>query len=472
MKNNVKRSIALIFAVIFVCMSLCSCEESIAKRYSRYDRGGERYDYDLLEYIAMPEYRGIEVPLLEYTPTSEDVDNTRIKKLVYFSEEEVIPDGTIEKYDLVDCDFVTLIDGYEYRSLCSSSNSALRSVLVGIEEFDIPEIDECLLGMKPGETATIEFVFPEPYYRDPLVSGCKAEFTVTIDQIRRQNFAEYTDEFVSQYYGATDTETYDSEIESQLINDYSNYLKDYKKDMTWEYLVSNTKLMKLPGKEYRELFNLVIDSYVEEAEAEGLTVDDYAVQVLGYENTDVFYEDMANDVQSTIMEEMILYVVARCENIVLTVSEYEEALLQATSDLEIEDLTTCEQVVAEQYGSLSNFKEAVLFSKIFDYISENVTELSIEEYYANKHEGKYENVELEESKSLSVTEILIIVGIAVAVLLVIVTVILAVNAVKVKKIADIKAKERAELEEKRRIRREQKQAKKKHYGKKPEEKDE
>lgn len=472
MKNNVKRIMALAFAVMFLCLSLCSCDESMTKRYARYDRGNERYNYDLFEYIAMPEYRGVEVPLLEYTPTEEQIANTRIKKLVYFSEEEEIPDGVVEMYDLVDCDFVTTIDGHEYRSLCSSSNSALRSVLVGIEEFDVPEIDECLLGMRPGETATIEFTFPEPYYRDPLMSGLTAEFTVTIDKIRRQNLAEYTDEFVSQYYGATDTSSYDSTIESQLKSDYSNYLEDYKVDMVWDYLCNNVQVMKLPGNEYQELFDAVIDSYVEEAEEAGMLVDDYAIEVLGFESTDAFYDDMAYDVQSSIVEEMILYIVARCEGIVLTVTEYEDALLQATADLEIEDLETCEQIVAEQYGSLSNFKEAVLFSKIFDYLGENAVEISAEEYYANKHEGKYENVELEEAKSLSTTEILIIVCAPVAVILAAVVIILAINAAKAKKSADIKAKERAELEAKRQARREQKQAKKKHYGKKPEEKEE
>jgi len=233
MRKNTLRLTAAVFALLFACLSLCSCDKSISARYDKYDREGERYDLDLTEYVAIPEYKGIEIPDLIYEPTEKEIADTRIKKQVYFSDEYIVEDGVIEKYDLVDCDFVTKVEGMEYRSMCSASNSALRSMLIGIEEFDIPEIDAQMLGMKPGETATIEFTFPIPYYRAPMLSGLKGEFTVTIDQIRRQNLAEYTDEFVNQFYGATDTAAYDSTIEAQLKSDYSKYMENYEIDMLW-----------------------------------------------------------------------------------------------------------------------------------------------------------------------------------------------------------------------------------------------
>ncbi len=466
MKKNTVRVISAFFALIMICLSLCSCDQSIASRYAKYDREGERYDLDLTQYIAMPEYAGVEIPDLIFEPTKEQIDNTRIKKLVYFSEEYVVEDGVVEKYDLVDCDFVTTVEGFEYRSMCSASNSALRSMLIGAQEFDIPEIDAQMLGMKPGETATIEFVFPTPYYRAPMLSGKSGVFTVTIDQIRRQNLAEYTDEFVGQYYGATDTESYDSTIESQIKSDYSNYMENYEIDMAWEYLMQNTKLIKMPSKEYNEIFDDILNAYTAEADKEGMLLDDYAVEKLGYEDPDAFYENVANNVQTSCKEEMMLYTIARCEGMTISVAEYEEALIQAAADLETQDIALCEEYVTKQYGKLSTFKEAVLFNKVYTFVAENVSKINTEEYYANLAAGKYQNVEVEVSKTLSTVEILIIVGIAVAVILVAVVVILAIKAVNAKKQADVKAAERAALEEKRRLRREEKAAKKKHYGKK------
>lgn len=465
MKKNAVRAFAAVCAVIFICLTLCSCDESIASRYEKYDRGGERYDYDLTQYIALPEYSGIEIPDLVYEPTKEEIDDTRYKKLVYFSEEYVVEDGTVEMYDLVDCDFVTTVDGYEYQSMCSSSNSALRSMMIGIEEFDIPEIDELMLGMAPGETASVEFVFPTPYYRDPLLSGYTGEFTVTIDKIRRQNFAEYTDEFVSQYYGATDTASYDSTIEQQLKSDYSKYLENYEIDMVWDYLLDNSKLMKMPGDEYNDIFDDIIDSCLEAADEAGITLDEYAVNDLGYEDPDAFYADVANSAQATCEEEMILYIIARCEGMTISVSEYESALLEAAAELETQDISVCEDFVTKQYGQLSKFKEAVLFNKVFVFLGENATKIAPEEYYANKDAGKYTDVELEVTEKLSTVEILIIVCAALALVMVIVVAVLVVKAIGTKKDADIKAAEKAALEEKRRRRREEKAAKKKHYGK-------
>ncbi len=466
MRKNTLRVMTAFFAVVLVCLSLCSCNKSISSRYDKYDRKGERYDLDLTEYVAIPEYKGIEIPDLIYEPSEKQIADTRIKKQVYFSEEYVVEDGIIEMYDLVDCDFVTKVEGLEYRSMCSASNSALRSMLIGIEEFDIPEIDAQMLGMKPGETATIEFTFPTPYYRAPMLSGLKGEFTVTIDQIRRQNLAEYTDEFVNQFYGASDTAAYDSTIEAQLKSDYSKYMKNYEIDMVWEYIMDNSKLAKMPSKEYNEIFDSTLDSYMAEADEAGFLLDDYVVEKLGYEDPDVFYADVADAVQATCKEEMILYTVARCEGMTISVSEYEEALLQAAADLESQDIELCEQYVTKQYGTLSNFKQAVLFNKVFNFLGENASKISVEDYYANKEAGKYEGVEVEVSEKLSTVEIIIIAGIAFAAVLLVVVIFLAVKAIKEKNRANIRVAEREALEEKRRLRREEKAAKKKHYGKK------
>lgn len=461
--KRLSRFTAVVMACIILCLSMASCSD-VSSKLKSYDSSNERYDYDLTEYITVPEYIGVEIPDLEYTPTDEKIANTRIKKLAYFSKEEVIKDGTVEKYDIVDCDYSCTVEGAPYTGLSSAGNTALRSFVVGICEFDIPEIDDGIIGMAPGETKTIEFTFPTPYYKDPLLSGYKGEFTVTLEQIRRQELDEYTDEFVSEFYGMSTTEAYDAEIVNQLKNDYGNYLEDYEIDLSWSYLSTYSEMLKIPGKEYAQLSDDAIRSYRKAAEEKNVTLEQYATEYLGFETLSAFYDDVDAYARQAVKEEMILYVIARCENITLSQEEYEEALISFASQYQTDDISVCEAMAAAEYGSVEKFKEISRLRKVYQFVADNATKIDTAEYFEKRANGDYA-FDAEEARGLSDVEILIIVVSAVSLALVAAVVILAVKAASAAKERKLSAEERAAREEIRRIRREQKKAKKKHLKK-------
>lgn len=462
MKKRIVSSLALVLAALTVCLFAASCGgmESALKKYNT---AGERYDYDLSEYITVPNYKGIEIPDLVYTPTSEKVAATRYKKLAYFSEEYVVKDGKVEKYDIVDCDFSCTVDGVPFDGLSSAGNSALRSLMIGIGEYDIPEIDEGIIGMAPGETKTIEFTFPTPYYRAPLYSGKTGEFTVTIEKIRRQELDDYSDEFVSKYYGIDSAEAYDAEIERQLANDYGNYLENFELDIAWDYLFSNSEMIKLPGKEYAEISDATVKSYQQSASDAGVSFEEYVKNTLGYESTSAFYDDVDAYVRRTLKEEMILYVIARCENITLSESDYHDALISFASEYNTEDIEICEDLAVKEYGSLNRFKEAARLHKIYQFVGDSAVKIDASEYYEKKAAGAYA-FDPDAARGMSAVEILIIVVSAIGAALVVLIIILSVKAVKVSKLKKQSDAELAALEEKRRLRREEKKAKKKHHA--------
>ena len=455
------RIFTLVLAVVITASSLASC--SIAWRYSKYDRTGERYDYDLTEYISIPEYMGIEIPDIVYTASEEEIEDNKYKKLAYFAEETVVEDGVVEKYDLVVADYICTIDGAEYRNLCSTVNESYRNFMAGINYFMVPEIDEAILGMAPGETKEIEFDFPEPYYKDPSVSGLTAQFTVTIEKIRRQDFPEYDDEFVSTYYGAESADAYTAEIKTQLEHDIGNALENYEVDLTWDYLVSNAKLKKIPGKEFSEMNDYETDYYISLARKENMSLSEYATEKLGLESVNELYDQISEYSQEAVRDEMILYIVARCENITVSDQEYEDALIELGGKYETSDLDTCKQIAVSDYGSEERFKSIILLNEVYEYIADNATKIDADEYYANKAAGKY-IVDPDEVSGPSKTEILIIVVASVAAVLAVLIIVLVILAIKAKR-RNTKAKTaKAQLEEKRRLRREQNAAKKKHYG--------
>lgn len=461
MKRKLIRSAALLLAVLTVCAALVSCG-GIRSRYKSYDSTGENYDYDLTEYVAVPEYRGIEIPDITYTPSTEDIDNDRMVKRSYFAPEEDV-DEPCEPYDLVDADYSATLEGEEYVALDSSVDNSRRSFMVGIGKFMIPEVDEAIVGMKPGETKTISFKLPEPYLKDVKNSGKTGEFTITIDRVRRQDLPEYTDEFVGQYYGAGSASEYDEEIATQLTHDVSQYFEGYEDDLTWDYLITNTRIYKYPGKQLNEARDALIKRFQLLAEEKEMGFDEY-IRSLGYESNAEFYDNYVEPrARSLVEEEMILYFIARCENISVKDEDLKSEVLDYGSYYQLSDYETSEKAVLRDFNTMDAFKEWVLFKQTREYITSKAVKIDTATYYAKKNAGEYtlSDEEILKDTDQFDPEILIIVGLCAlgaAIAGVIVFLI-----VRLRKEVEAKNRRRAEreaLEEKRRIRRELKAAKK------------
>ena len=388
MKNTLRRAVSLAIVLLVAASSLASCSDGLKGKYDSYDRAGERYDLDLTDYIAIPDYAAIEIPDITYTPSEEEIADNRMLKLAYFAPEKSV-DEPCRKYDLVDADFTATLGGKRYTRFDSSVLSSMRSFMVGIGNFGVKEIDDAIIGMKPGEEKTIEFTLPEPFLKDVPSSGMSGTFTIKIDKVRRQEFAEYNDGFVSEYYGFATTEEYDAEIAEQLAHDAAIGYEGYEVETAWNYIYDNAVIYKYPGKELAETRDGIVDSYLSLAESKGMSMDEYAVSI-GYADRNDFYDNYVEDYAREIVKnEMILYFIARCENLVLTDSEYEKELIEYCAEYQISDVDTCRLIVAENFGTEAKFREQVYLKSAQDLLGEKTVKIDPAAYYENKHAGKY-----------------------------------------------------------------------------------
>lgn len=389
MKKTFIKAISLAVALILLAPALVSCSGGLKERYDGYNTKGERYDLDLTEYIAIPEYRGVEIPDVTYVPSEEDVDDKRMQKRAYFAPETSV-NGPCEKYDLVDADYSATLEGQRYTLFDSSVLSSRRSFMVGVGYFGVKEIDDAIIGMKPGDVKTIEFTLPEPFLKDVPSSGLTGKFTIKIDKVRRQDFPEYTDSFVSEYYGFSTTDSYDAEIAEQLTHDVSLALEGYEVKIAWDYVYGNAVVYKYPGRELGEARDDIVESYLSAAEAAGKTLDDYVVS-LGFADRNEFYDKYVEGYAREIVKnEMILYLIARCEGLKLSDSEYEKELLEYCASYETNDVDTCRLIVADTFGTEAKFREQVYLKKAQDILGSAALKIDAAEYYENKHAGKYE----------------------------------------------------------------------------------
>jgi|GEM_PF-1869557 len=461
MKVSFKRAAALVLSVATVSAALASCG-GLKEKYNDYDRTGEKYDYDLTEYISIPKYTEIEIPDISYTPDEEDIDNSRHMKLAYFAEEESVKEPC-QKYDLVDADYSATLEDLNYTLFDSTVDNSRRSFMVGIGHFGVQEIDDAILGMEPGEEKTIDFTLPEPYYKDVLASGKSGTFTIKIDKVRRQSFDEYNDEFIQQYYGFGSVEEYDEEIVEQLTHDMAINYENYEQEMTWEYVYDNALIYKYPGKELNEARDSVVASYNSQAESEDMGFDEY-IRSLGYESNADFYDNYVEPyARNLVKQDMIAMFIARCEGMVITDKQFDDAMLEYCEYYEVTDLETCEKVIVRDFGSREAFKEQIMMRDARAFLGDSAVKIDTAEYYKNKHEGKYELSEKEvkaASEPVSDDTLIIVLLSVIGGAVVIVIVVLIVKLAKAVKHKNEKLAEKAALEEKRRIRREMKAAKK------------
>jgi trigger factor len=176
---------------------------------------------------------------LEYTMAVEalpeiepaDIGDVKLERLVAAVEDKAV-DEAIERIasnnksfepvkkkraakegDQLVIDFAGKVDG-EARPGMDGTDYPLE---LGTGAF-IPGFEDQLIGIKPGETKTIEVTFPEQYHAAEL-AGKKAEFEVTAKELRAPVKTEVDDEFAKKL-GLTDLEALKKLARDQIEGEY------------------------------------------------------------------------------------------------------------------------------------------------------------------------------------------------------------------------------------------------------------
>ena len=191
-------------------------------RFTKYEKGEEVIELEL-EIGIRPEINleGYEelVPTYEEPEVTDEEVQKRLEELAESIAQfkEVQEDRGVQEGDLVLIDFKgTLEDGSEIPG-GSAQNFELR---VGSGQF-IPGFEEQLIGMKKGETKTIEVTFPEDYPNKDL-AGKKATFEVTLHTIKEKEPIEINDELAKKMLPQNpdaNLEVLKEEIRKQLMSE-------------------------------------------------------------------------------------------------------------------------------------------------------------------------------------------------------------------------------------------------------------
>ena len=151
-------------------------------------------ELEVLPEVKAPATDGIEIERLT-VPVSDDAVMDAIGKLAENNKsyKDAAKSKKAAEGDQLIIDFVGRVDGEEFEG-----GKAEDAALVLGSGMFIPGFEDQLTGVKTGDTKTIEVTFPEDYQATHL-AGKKAEFDVTVKQVKVEGDTKIDDDFAKNF---------------------------------------------------------------------------------------------------------------------------------------------------------------------------------------------------------------------------------------------------------------------------------
>jgi trigger factor len=286
----------------------------------------------------------------------------------------------VEKDDMVVIDFKGTVDGEPFEG--GSAND--YSIVVGSNTF-LAEFEDGLVGMKSGDTKNIEVQFPDNYV--PELAGKKANFEVTVKEVKQKVVPELNDEFAKDVDENCETlEDLRKVIKDDLEEEAEQIAKEQLYDKIIEKLVEEnpfdvpeTIVSEQAGRLADQAFQQYRYMYGVNPEQIGL-------------NKEQMKEEFKERAELQVKSAIILNKLAEIEEISVSDEEIEEKIKELAGKLK-KDVEEYKKEL-EQQGGKEGLRNNILTDKIFDFLGEHneitVKEVDPDEIAAKEQENAQE----------------------------------------------------------------------------------
>lgn len=317
-------------------------------------------EYDPLECVTLPEYKGIEV---DCKISDEDVQAEADSFLSENSKEKKIKKGKCKKGDMVNIDYVGKMDGKAF----DNGSAKDQTITLGSSGY-IDGFDDGVVGMKPGQTKDINVTFPKDYNEKDL-AGKPAVFTITLNYISETEIPELTDKLVSE---KTDYKTV-----AEYKEGTRNKLKEEKKKNAGQSAYAEVE-EKAEVKKYPETLLAVCESQLQsyyKYMAKQYGYDDFNAFLQAMQMDEKTYQDnMKQAAQSIAKTQLLAEAIAAKENIAVTDEEIKTEIDGVAKQAGQEE-AELKKNFADLYGeaiTIENYyRVTLLTNKVIDFVGEN-----------------------------------------------------------------------------------------------------
>ena len=342
------------------------------------NKQSKEYNYDLSKYVKVGNYKGLEYASQKASVTDEEVDVEIQRRLQKAAKTENSKTGKVENGDTINISFVGKIDGKEFEGGSSESTD----ITVGTTQM-IDGFVEGLIGKNVGDSVTLNLKFPDDYGKTDL-QGKAVEFKVTINSKKKISVPKLNTEFVKKNSKFTTVKEYKEGVKKELLNQKQKSLDSTVKQELWSRIIDKSKAKKYPEKELNEAMsqaNKLEESYKAQAQNYGMEWETYLKTVMrtdkkGFEKLKQEYA------KNIVFNRMVMYSIARSENISLSNREYKKEILKILEDngYDEESFKKAFGKDIETYADEQNWRQKVLFDKVLDKVMKDGKKVSQKEY--------------------------------------------------------------------------------------------
>lgn len=253
------------------------------------------------------EYKGLHVDKKEVAVTDEDVD-AQVKELLNRNAKMVVAEdgAVIEKGDFAIIDFAGTVDGEPF----SGGEGKGYPLEVGSNSF-IPGFEDQLVGLSKGDSTDVEVTFPEEYFVKEL-AGKEAVFKVNIQDVKRKELPELTDEYVATNSDFKTVEELRANYKERMQNAAEANAKAEYEHALIDLAVANAKF-SVPEIMIEDKISQMVEEMKMSLESRKMSLDMY-MQYTGLDMAKI-RENQRPVAEENVKTDLVLDAIGKAENI-------------------------------------------------------------------------------------------------------------------------------------------------------------
>lgn len=269
------------------------------------------------------EYKGLHVEKEAVEVTDEAVEDAvnelrkRNAKMVAAED-----DAVIEKGDFAIIDFAGTVDGEPF----SGGEGKGYPLEVGSNSF-IPGFEDQLVGLKKGDSTDVEVTFPEEYFVKEL-AGKEAVFKVNIQDVKRRELPELTDEYVAANSDFKTVDELRANYKERMQKSAEENAKVAYERALIDLAVANAKFT-VPEIMIEDRISQMVDEMKMSLESRKMTMEMY-MQYTGMDMAKI-RENQRPVAEENVKTDLVLDTIAKAENIQVDMADVDAEIAAIAS---------------------------------------------------------------------------------------------------------------------------------------------
>jgi len=314
------------------------------------------------KYIELGQYKGLEVEVPSTEITEADIQ-AKIDSLLTSKATQVeVTDRVTQLGDTVTIDFVGYVDGEKV----DSASATDYELTLGQGGY-IAGFEEGIVGVALNSPYSLELTFPDEYYED--LAGKAVKYDITIKKIVENVLPELTDEFIAANTSVSTIDEYKHHLEHVIAEEKEDEKFNTKLNNVWDLIVSNSKVIELPADRVQGYIDEAVAYYTNYASSYGMTLEAFLSTYFGT-TEEQFRQDVALEAEASAKSELVVYAIAKAENIELTEEEYTTRMQDYLSNFGYENIADMET----DYGK-DTLEVSILRDIVYEYVLEQTAEI-------------------------------------------------------------------------------------------------